>query len=141
MDRPHIIVYALFLMFEVFSVSFFMEFYKKEIRNNRCSVVEIRAVGFILSVLCVILLGVSNLMYPLLNRMFGSSMWLDYLVYLMSFYFMQMESNMKIVKRMVGALALRWLTDHTGMDMVSFRYVMERIEEEKGSRKPDKDSL
>lgn len=131
MDTKHWILYILFILFEVLFVSSIMEIYKKNVRKDHFNLWEIRALALVFSVGCVALLDCSELLYPLFSDMFGSDLWLDYLIYLIIFYFLQLKCDMLIVKKAMKSLALSYIRNMTGLDKESLEEILKKIEEEK----------
>ena len=134
MDAYHWIIYILFLLCEVFVVSFIMEVYKKKIRKDSFKVWEVRIIGFILSACCVHLLHFSNMIYPLFNIMFEAALWLDYLIYLILFYVLQLNVDMHLMKKIIKSLAIQWLKTSTGLDASRIEEILNEIEEKKKSK-------
>ena len=116
MDSAHWLIYILFLTLEVFATSFFMEFYKKSIRKNKSKSWENRIMGIVMSVLCLLLLHSSNLIYPIFNKMFNAKLWLDYVLYLILFFIAQWKTDMVIVKKAVKTLVIQWIKDNAKLN-------------------------
>ena len=116
MDSAHWLIYILFLTLEVFTTSFFMEFYKKSIRKNKSKSWENRIMGIVMSVLCLLLLHSSNMIYPIFNRMFNAKLWLDYVLYLILFFIAQWKTDMVIVKKAVKTLVIQWIKDNAKLN-------------------------
>ena len=112
MDTAHWLVYLIFLVIEVFGVSFFMEIYKKGIRKNKSKAWENKLIGALLSVVCVAFLHFSGMIYPLFHTMFKAKLWLDYLLYLIVFFIAQWKADMVVVKKAVKILVAQWVKDN-----------------------------
>lgn len=131
MDAKHWLVYILFILSEAFVVSFLMEMYKKKVRKDNFKVWEVRLLGLLLSAACVMLLHFSDLIYPLFRSMFGSDLWLDYLIYLVLFYFLQMNVDLRILKGVIKSLVLQWLRSTTGLSEDTLEEILDKIKKER----------
>lgn len=127
MDSTHWLIYILFLAIEVFATSFFMEFYKKSIRKNKSKSWENRAMGIVMSILCVLLLHFSNLIYPVFNRMFNAKIWLDYVLYLILFFIAQWKMDMIIIKKAVKTLVIQWIKDNANLNETQAEEVLKTL--------------
>lgn len=95
-------IYVIFICLEIFGISFFMEWYKKSLRKGNCKVAEIRLIGLILSFLAVaILLGI-NIFKPVLGTI-GAPIWADCILYVLVIFYLQLQTNMKIVKKIINS--------------------------------------
>ena len=112
MDTAHWLVYLIFLVIEVFGVSFLMEVYKKGIRKNKSKAWENKLIGALLSVVCVAFLHFSGMIYPLFHTMFNAKLWLDYLLYTILFFIAQWKADMVVVKKAVKILVAQWVKDN-----------------------------
>lgn len=127
MDSTHWIIYIIFLALEVFTTSFFMEIYKKSIRKNHSKTWENRILGIILSILCLMLLHYSNMIYPVFNKMFNAKLWLDYVLYLILFFIAQWKMDMVIVKKAVKTLVIQWIKDNANLNETQAEEVLKTL--------------
>ena len=112
MDTAHWLVYLIFLVIEVFGVSLLMEVYKNGIRKNKSKAWENKVIGALLSVVCVVFLHFSGMIYPLFHTMFNAKLWLDYLLYTILFFIAQWKADMVVVKKAVKILVAQWIKDN-----------------------------
>ena len=115
MDTAHWLVYLIFLVIEVFGVSLLMEVYKKGIRKNKSKAWENKVIGALLSVVCVVFLHFSGMIYPLFHTMFNAKLWLDYLLYTILFFIAQWKADMVVVKRAVKILVTQWIKENANL--------------------------
>lgn len=114
MSTIKVMIYIVMNCLLIFSVSFLMEFYKKRIRKDRAKGWENKLLGFFLSCVCVgILVGI-NIFQPVLGLL-GAPLWADITLYLIVFYILQLQVDMKVVKTLFRAFTVS-LLQKAGLD-------------------------
>lgn len=128
MNSLEITLYGILIACIIFLASFFMEIYKKIIRKNKCKDWECRLIGAVLSIGCVLLLYFTGALYPIFNKILGAYIWVDYLMYIILFYFSQLKLDMLVIKRIVRAL-VKCLIKNIGLDKGQVEIIIQAIEE------------
>lgn len=101
-------IYIAFLLLELLGISTLVEIYKKLIRKDKTGVWENRIVSFILSTGAVFFLDYIHIFLPMLGQL-GAPAWVDHVAYIVVFYILQLFIDMKIVKKIIKAMAYRYL--------------------------------
>ena len=128
MTSVQLIIYVILLAAEVLGVASLMEVYKKSIRKNKATTWEIRGVGLVASALAIGVLILAQVFQPFLG-LIGAKLWMDYLFYVLVFYFLQMQADMKVVKKIVKSLVKAYL--------ISKRLPKEQVDEILGAIKTE----
>lgn len=95
-------IYVVLLCMEIMGISIFMESYKKVIRKDKAFLWETKGIGLVSSVLAVLLLVGISVFKPVLG-LIGAPIWADYILYTIVIYFMQMQADMKVIKKVIMA--------------------------------------
>lgn len=106
-----IIIYLLLVIFLIFGIASFMEFYKKKIRKDKFYKAEAHIISWILSGGAIACLNFLHIFIPFVNYYFPESpIWIDYIFQALIIYFLQYQADMKILKNLIKIAAIKLLT-------------------------------
>lgn len=108
MSKIQVMIYAAFILLEIFGISSLMEIYKKMIRKGNAKKFEIYIIAEVLSALAVTILVVLNIFKPILG-LIGAPLWADYIFYNIIIYVFQLQADMKIIKKLIKSCASEFL--------------------------------
>lgn len=108
MTKTQLIIYIMFLLLDILGVATVIEFYKKALRKDKARTWEIRIIAFILSVVNIALLPLMNLFQPVLGLL-GAPLWADYTFYTLIFFTLQLQADMKLIKKVFANMFKNWL--------------------------------
>lgn len=103
MTKTQLFIYIMFLLLDVLGVATIVEFYKKGLRKDNAGIWEIRAVALALSVIDIALLPLMNLFQPVLG-LIGAPLWADFALYTILFFVLQMQADMKLIKKAFASM-------------------------------------
>lgn len=103
MTKTQLLIYVMFLLLDALGVATIIEFYKKNLRKDKAGIWEIRAIALVLSVLNIALLPLLNLFQPVLGLL-GAPVWADYILYTVLFFVVQMQADMKLIKKVFASM-------------------------------------
>ena len=106
MNSLELTLYVLLVAGIVFLTSFLMEIYKKIIRKDKVSKWECRLVGAFLSVVGIEILHLTGALYLVFHNMLDAREWLDYVLYIIIFYYCQLKVDMKFIKAIIRSLSI-----------------------------------
>ena len=135
MSLPKTSLYVVILIFVVFGMALFLEFYKKTIRKDRTKTWENRLVGFILSVLSTFGLYYSNLIFPILD-IFNAPFWTNLSFYILAFYYFQRQADMKLLKKVMRVWTEHFLKK-AGLSAEEVKKITDAYEENKKAEVPE----
>ena len=108
MTTVQIAIYVILLCLEVMGISMFMEWYKKCFRKDDFKKWEIYFIAVVLSFIAVMLLIGINVFKPVLG-LIGAPLWVDIVAYTACIFLLQMQTDMKIVKKIIDSFLLTLL--------------------------------
>ena len=108
MTTVQIAIYVILLCLEVMGISMFMEWYKKCLRKDNFKKWEIYFIAVVLSFIAVMLLIGINVFKPVLG-LIGAPLWVDIVAYTACIFLLQMQTDMKIVKKIIDSFLLTLL--------------------------------
>lgn len=103
MTKLQLFIYIAFLLLDVLGVATIVEFYKKGIRKDKANIWEIRAVALILTIINIAVLPLMNLFHPVLG-LIGAPLWADFALYTILFFVLQMQADMKLIKKAFASI-------------------------------------
>lgn len=106
MNSIELTLYALLVAGVIFLTSFLMEIYKKVIRKDKVKDWECWIVGGILSVVGIEILHLTGALYLVFHNMLDAREWLDYILYIIIFYYCQLKVDMKLIKSLIRSLSI-----------------------------------
>ena len=104
MKSLEITLYALLILSVIFGASALMEVYKKIVRKNNHKNWECWIIGGALSLICVEILHLAGSLYLVFHNMLGAKEWLDYILYIVLFYYCQLKLDMLVIKKLIRIL-------------------------------------
>ena len=129
MTTVQIAIYVILLCLEIMSISMFMEWYKKCFRKDNFKKWEIYSIAVVLSFVAVILLIGINVFKPVLG-LIGAPLWVDIIAYTACIFLLQMQTNMKIVKKIIDSF-LPTLLKRSGLSDEQVKEILDTIESSK----------
>lgn len=103
MTATQISVYTLLMCGIVCGIAATMETYKKVLRDGKSKKWENLIIGMLFSCFSVFLLAISKVLVPILGIL-GAPLWADYVLYVLGIFILQLNVNMKIVKKIVKTI-------------------------------------
>ena len=104
MNSLELTLYVLLVAGVVFLTSFLMEIYKKIIRKDNAKKWECWLVGAFLSAVGIEILHLTGAIYLVFHNMLNAREWVDYILYIIIFYYCQLKVDMKIIKSLIRSL-------------------------------------
>ena len=101
-------IYVLLICGIICGLAAIMETYKKVIRKDKSKKWENLIVGLALSSASVALLIFSDVLVPVLG-IIGAPLWADHLMYTLGIFLLQLNVNMKLVKKIVKVIVTNLL--------------------------------
>lgn len=129
MTTVQIAIYVILLCLEVMGISMFMEWYKKCFRKDDFKKWEIYSMAVVLSFIAVMLLIGINVFKPVLG-LIGAPLWVDIVVYTACIFLLQMQTDMKIVKKIMDSF-LPTLLKKSGLSDTQVKEILDTIESSK----------
>ena len=129
MTTVQIAIYVILLCLEVMGISMFMEWYKKCFRKDNFKKWEIYSIAVILSFVAVVLLIGINVFKPVLG-LIGAPLWVDIVAYTACIFLLQMQTDMKIVKKIIDSF-LPTLLKRSGLSDEQVKEILYTIESSK----------
>ena len=129
MTTVQIAIYVILLCLEVMGISMFMEWYKKCFRKDDFKKWEIYFIAVVLSFIAVMLLIGINVFKPVLG-LIGAPLWVDIIAYTICIFLLQMQTNMKIVKKIIDSF-LPTLLKRSGLSDAQVKEILDTIESSK----------
>ena len=129
MTTVQIAIYVILLCLEIMGISMFMEWYKKCFRKDNFKKWEIYSIAVVLSFVAVMLLIGINVFKPVLG-LIGAPLWVDIIVYTACIFLLQMQTNMKIVKKLIDSF-LPTLLKRSGLSDEQVKEILDTIESSK----------
>lgn len=108
MNATQISIYTLLICGIVCGIAALMETYKKVIRADKAKKWENLLVGLTFSIIATALLALSKVLIPILG-MIGAPIWMDYILYALGVFVLQLNINMKVVKKIVKSIVTNLL--------------------------------
>ena len=129
MTTVQIAIYIILLCLEIMGISMFMEWYKKCFRKDNFKKWEIYSIAVVLSFVAVMLLIGINVFKPVLG-LIGAPLWVDIIAYTACIFLLQMQTNMKIVKKIIDSF-LPTLLKRSGLSDEQVKEILDTIESSK----------
>ena len=129
MTTVQIAIYVILLCLEVMGISMFMEWYKKCFRKDNFKKWEIYSIAVVLSFVAVVLLIGINVFKPVLG-LIGAPLWVDIVAYTACIFLLQMQTDMKIVKKIIDSF-LPTLLKRSGLSDEQVKEILDTIESSK----------
>ena len=128
MNSIELTLYVLLVAGVVFFTSFLMEIYKKLIRKDKVKRWECWIMGAILSAVGIEVLHLSGALYLVFHNMLGAKEWLDYVLYIIIFYYCQLKVDMKIIKSLIKSLSIS-IIKKSGLSKEQIDIIISALEE------------
>ena len=132
MTTVQIAIYVILLCLEVMGISMFMEWYKKCFRKDNFKKWEIYTIAGVLSFVAVMALVGINVFKPILG-LIGAPLWVDIIAYTVAMFVLQMQTDMKIVKKLIDSF-LPALLKKSGLDDNQIKEILKTIESSKTNK-------
>lgn len=126
MTTVQIAIYVILLCLEIMGISMFMEWYKKHLRKDNFKKWEVYIIAFILSFASVMALIGINVFKPILG-LIGAPLWVDIVLYTITMFILQLQTDMKIVKKFIESF-LPTLLKKSGLDDNQIKDILTTIE-------------
>jgi uncharacterized membrane protein len=123
MENIQIILYLVLIGLMIIGDAAFMETYKKSFRKGKAKAWENRIISMILSILATGILIVSGMYKPVFT-LIGASVWVDYLIFCLVFWYVQLWVDMNIVKKVIKNFAIE-LLEKAGLEKDQIDSLME----------------
>ena len=125
-------MYLLLNFVIIFLIALFMEIYKKSIRKNNHSKYECWGVGFFMSMLGVFILRLTGTMYFPFNTYLNAYLWVDYALYVLLYYVIQLKFDMLVIKKILKSLIMSVL-DNTDLTDEQKEFIADKLTAKKKS--------
>ena len=107
-------------------IAFIMEVYKKVIRKDNYSKYECWGIGLFLSMLGVLILRLTGTMKFVFNSYLNAYLWVDYILYVIGYYFVQFKFDMGVIKKLFKSI-LKTLLDKTNLTEEQKDIVLDKL--------------
>ena len=132
MTTVQIAIYVILLCLEIMGISIFMEWYKKQLRKDNFKKWEVYIIAFFLSFASVMALIGINVFKPILG-LIGAPLWVDIIIYTLIIFILQLQTDMKIVKKFIESF-LPILLKKSGLDDNQVKDILTAIENSNKNR-------
>lgn len=129
MTTVQIAIYVILLCLEIMGISMFMEWYKKCLRKDNFKKWEVYVIAGVLSFVAVMALVGINVFKPVIG-LIGAPLWVDIIAYTIFIFLLQMQTDMKIVKKLIDSF-LPTLLKKSGLDDNQVKEILNTIESSK----------
>lgn len=125
-------MYLLLNFVIIFLIALFMEIYKKSIRKNNYTKYECWGIGFFMSALGVFILRLTGTMYFPFNTYLNAYLWVDYALYVLLYYVIQLKFDMVVIKKILKSLIMSVL-DNTDLTDEQKEFIADKLTAKKKS--------
>ena len=126
MSTIQIAIYVILLCLEIMGISIFIEWYKKCLRKDKFKKWEVYIIAAVLSFLAVMALVGIHVFKPILG-LIGAPLWADIIAYTILVYLLQMQTDMKVVKKLIDSF-LPTLLKKSGLSDDQIKEILNTIE-------------
>lgn len=132
MTAVQISIYVILLCLEIIGISMFMEWYKKCLRKDKFKKWEVYIIAGVLSFSAVMALIGINVFKPVIG-LIGAPLWVDIIAYTIFIFLLQMQTDMKIVKKLIDSF-LPTLLKKSGLDDNQIKEILNTVKVSKTSK-------
>lgn len=123
------VLYILFVGLLVMGVAALMELYKKSLRRNKSKSWENTLIAAVLSGLSTLLLVKAGIFIPIFAAI-GAPMWLEFSVFCILFWCLQLWVDMSFIKKLIRTLAIE-LLEKAGLEKEYIDMIMAAVDNAK----------